>query len=362
MSRHRLIVAGGGTGGHVLAGIAIAEAWKERFGGDARVLFVGARGGLEEKLVPRSGHPLLLLTLGSLKGVSWAKRARTLLLLPWAFVRSAFLLVSFRPSAVIGVGGYASGPPVLMARLLGWGWGMRVAILEQNAVPGFTNRLLSRLAHRVFTALPGIEGRFPRGKVIVTGNPIRSEFKPLEPASRDPFTIFVFGGSQGAMGINTLVLDALAELKDLIGPQGRLKILHQTGERDYDRVFQGHAQAGSGARVERFVYDMGTAYREASLLICRAGASTLSEIAAVGRASILVPFPFASDDHQAVNARILVDAGAALMLDQRSSRGADLARIVRELVAAPERIESIEGRVRSFYRPEAARDIVKNLC
>ncbi len=201
MARNRLIIAGGGTGGHVLAGIAIADEWIATTGGDREdVLFVGASGGIEEKLVPRAGYRLELLSVGALNRVSVARKIKTLFQLPVSLFKSAWIVVSFRPKAVLGVGGYASGPLVLMARLKGFWWGVRTAILEQNTVPGLTNRILGRVTHRVFCAFPGTEKGFPKGKPIVTGNPVRSSMKTFPSASRDPFTIFVFGGSQGAAG------------------------------------------------------------------------------------------------------------------------------------------------------------------
>jgi UDP-N-acetylglucosamine--N-acetylmuramyl-(pentapeptide) pyrophosphoryl-undecaprenol N-acetylglucosamine transferase len=358
MSAPALIVAGGGTGGHVLAGVAIADAWRAQYGAQARVVFVGAEGGLEEKLVPRAGYPLHRLKLGALKGVGVAKRVRTLARIPLALASSVVILVRVRPSAVVGVGGYASGPLVLMARFVGWFWGARTAILEQNAVPGLTNRILGRLCHRVFSAFPGVEAGFPGQSVTVTGNPVRAEIRPQPPAARDPFTIFIFGGSQGALGINTLVLDALPHLRDLLP---RLRFIHQTGERDFERVRAGHVAAASLAEVEKFVYDMPAAYGRASLLICRAGSGTLSEIAAVRRAAVLVPFPHAADNHQERNARIFVDAGAALLLSQGSARGEDLARIIRSLIEDPAHLVRMESAVAAFHRPDAARDLVRQL-
>ena len=355
--KQSLIVAGGGTGGHVLAGVAIADAWKQTTPG-SKITFVGARGGIEERLVPRAGYPLRLLSLGALKGVSVAKRIKTVIKLPLSLFNSALILFRERPSAVVGVGGYASGPLVLMARLVGWMWGVRVAILEQNAVPGFTNRVLGRFAHFVLSAFPGVENRFPRGKVRVSGNPVREAMKPMPSAPRDPFTIFIFGGSQGALGINSLVLDAIPFLEDL---KPRLRFIHQTGEKDLDRVVEGHRKLGTQARVEKFIYDMPECYGASSLLVCRAGSSTLAEIAAVGRASVLVPFPYAADDHQQKNAELFVNAGAARLLVQFKSKGEDLARVIRELVADSSKVESMERSVRAFYRPQAALDVVKAL-
>lgn len=350
----KLIVAGGGTGGHVLAGVAIADAWSKPSGRPC--VFVGARGGIEEKLVPRAGYPLSLLSLGSLKGVSWSRRLKTFVQLPVALAKSALVLVSERPAAVIGVGGYASGPLVLMARCLGWLWGVRVAILEQNAVPGFTNRVLGRFAHRIFSAFPGMETQFPAGKVQVTGNPVRSAICPSPSARREPFVVFVFGGSQGAKGINTLVLDALPLLADL---RGKLRFIHQTGEADHERVLGGHRNAGSDARVEKFIFDMRSAYVDASLIVCRAGSSTLAEIAAAGRASVLIPFPHASDNHQERNARVFADAGAARLVVQAGATGKDLAGIIREMFDDPSRLDAMEYAVSAFYRPNAAKDIVQ---
>lgn len=349
-----LVVAGGGTGGHVLAGIAIADAWRDKYP-RSRVLFVGAKGGIEERLVPRAQYPLETLNLGSLKRVSLQKRTKTLLQLPIAFVRSLSIVVRERPAAVIGVGGYASGPFVLIARLLSRKFNTRVAILEQNAVPGLTNKILSYFANFVLCAFSGIERQFYGKKVYITGNPIRAEIRPMDPAPRNPFTIFIFGGSQGSQGINTLVLDALSELSDL---KPKLRFIHQTGELDYARVLEGHKRSGSQARVEKFIYDMPSAYREASLIICRSGSSTLAEIAAVQRASILIPFPYAADDHQEKNAQLFVDAGAADKLRQFQSTGSDLARIIRSLVAESRTLERMERQVAQFYRPRAARDAV----
>jgi UDP-N-acetylglucosamine--N-acetylmuramyl-(pentapeptide) pyrophosphoryl-undecaprenol N-acetylglucosamine transferase len=358
----KLLVAGGGTGGHVLAGVAIADTWKEKFGTPA--LFVGASGGIEEKLVPRAGYPLQLLKLGSLNRVSLKKRIRTMVLLPLALARAFKILLRERPDAVLGVGGYASGPIVLAARVLDT-FGLlhaRTAILEQNSVPGMTNRLLGRFVDTVFCAFPGTENKFPghlaAGAIHLTGNPVRSAMQLFPSASRTPFTIFIFGGSQGAAGINTLVIDALPLLKDL---QPKLRFIHQTGESDFERVRLAYEKAGIPARVEKFIHDMAVCYRAASLLICRAGSSTLSEVAAVGRAAILVPFPFASDNHQEMNARTFSEEEAAFLMLQGQSTGNDLAAKIRECIENPEMIDEMERLAADFHQPSAANDIVEKL-
>ncbi len=360
-----LIVAGGGTGGHVLAGVAVADSWKAKYGDQANIVFVGARGGIEERLVPRAGYKLELLDLGSLNRVSLTRKLKTFFQLPLCFIKSAKIVMGARPDAVLGVGGYASGPLVLTARMLGMlGFTRaRTAILEQNSIPGMTNKILGRFVHEVFSAFPGTEAHFAGQRTRVTGNPIRAAIESMSSQNQGApvsgrFTVFIFGGSQGAMGINTLVLQALSFLKARIG---EIQLIHQTGERDYERVRDGYAQAGVQARVEKFIYEMPETYAASSLIICRAGSSTLSEIAAVGRASILIPFPQASDNHQEHNARVFSDAGAALLLIQDESKGEDLARAIFDLLDHPEKRRAMEVRVRDFHQAKAADRIAKDL-
>lgn len=359
-ARPSLMIAGGGTGGHVFAGISVADAWRAKFGSESPIFFVGAQGRIEEKLVPRAGYPLMVLKLGSLKRVSLARRLKTFYQLPFSLIQSTRYILRHQPQAVLGVGGYASGPLVLMARLLRV-FGLtssRTAILEQNSVPGFTNRVLGRFVDSVFCSFPGTEEQFSHGRVKVTGNPVRGVMSRLAPASRDPFTIFIFGGSLGAQGINTMVLESLQHLTEV---RGRLRWIHQTGDSDYERVREGYHKAGIEARVEKFIHEMPQAYAESSLLICRSGASTLAEIAAVGRAAVLVPLPTASDNHQEKNARVFSEAGAAVLLLQGGGAGERLAHLVRELIAETGRIDRMESAVIAFYRPDAAREIVETL-
>ncbi|MEK6706859.1 MAG: undecaprenyldiphospho-muramoylpentapeptide beta-N-acetylglucosaminyltransferase [Bdellovibrionota bacterium] len=365
-SKCSLMIAGGGTGGHVLAGVAIADAWKTKFGRSARIMFVGAQGGIEKTLVPRAGYKLSLLKLGALKGVGIRRQIKTIVWLPLAFVRSIWIILRFRPAAVVGVGGYASGPLVLAACFFKFSFILKckTAILEQNSVPGFTNRLLGKVVQHIFCAFPGSADGFSGGRATITGNPVRSSITRMPPASRDPFTILVFGGSQGSVPINTMVINSFPFLKDILG---NIKFIHQTGEKDYDRVLAAHLDAGTNARVEKFIYDMPAAYQGASLVICRAGSSTLAEIAAVGRATILIPFPEASDEHQRKNAEVFAEAGAAKLLPQSietatpASGGNALAALVRELKQDVSQIEKMEHAVIRFYRPEAAVGIVNTM-
>lgn len=351
----RLLVAGGGTGGHVFAGVAIADAWRARHGAAAEVLYVGAAGAIEERLVPRAGLPLRTLRLGGLSRVGIVRQLRTLGLLPVALFRAWRLARNFRPEAAIGVGGYVSGPALLGARLAGVG---RLAILEQNAAVGLTNRWLARFCDLVFCAFKVPVADLPAGRAArVVGNPIRATIRPapLPADSEAPFAVFVFGGSLGATGINSLVLGALERIADL---RGQVRFIHQTGQADLERVRLGHANAGfADSEVSAFIDDMPAAYARASLVVCRSGASTLAELAAVGRPAVFVPYPFHADRQQEKNARIFVDAGAGFLLDQTRARPEDLERILRDLLADRGRLRAMAERATPFYRPDSAREI-----
>ena len=351
----KLLIAGGGTGGHVLAGIAIADEWCREFS-DSKILFVGSEQGLESRLVPKYGYDLVTLKIGALNRVSLKTRLLTTLKLPFSFLKAAWVLIRFRPNAVIGVGGYASGPVVMIARILAPIFGIHTAILEQNSVAGFTNRMLGRWVHRVFCAFEAGASIFSPEKVMITGNPIRSSLKRLPPSSSDPFTLFIFGGSQGAGGINTMILDALPFLK-----KEKVEFIHQTGVNDFERVSSAYQREGITARVEKFIDDMGACYEKASLVICRAGASTLSELASVERAAIFIPLPTAADNHQEKNARIFEEAGGAFVIPQGSVTGAQFAEKILALKNDPKRIHSLELKVRPFYRSDSAEMIVKDL-
>ncbi len=357
-----LVIAGGGTGGHVLAGIAVADAWMKASGpqvdGRPWVEFVGARGGMEERLVPKAGYALHVLRLGSLNQVSAGRKLKTLMQLPFALGLSVRILLRSKPSFILGVGGYSSGPIILMAKVLRAlnFLDCRIAILEQNSVPGFTNRLLSRWVDMIFTAFPGTEMRFPKKQVVLTGNPVRSAMKPLLSAEHKPFTVFVFGGSQGAMGMNTLVINSLPFLSGLAA---EVKWIHQTGERDFDRVKQAYEKNSISARVEKFIDRMAETYAEASLLVCRAGSSTLSEVATVGRAALFVPLPTAADHHQELNARVFSDAGAGFLVPQNSTTGEQFANKIKDLIHHPEELRRVEQAVQKFAMPGAAEKLVR---
>jgi UDP-N-acetylglucosamine--N-acetylmuramyl-(pentapeptide) pyrophosphoryl-undecaprenol N-acetylglucosamine transferase len=328
----RLLIAGGGTGGHLFPGIAVAEEVVRRGG---QVLFVGTSRGLEARAVPAAGYALELLEVSGLKRVGLMAVLRGLFRLPKAFFRSLSILRRFRPDVVLGVGGYASGPVVLAAAL----WRYPTAIQEQNSVPGITNRILSRLVRVVMIAFDEARRFFPAGKTETIGNPVRSKLVATLTAGADSADtsasprILVVGGSQGARAVNDLVLTAV----EVLAKNGSLPVLvHQTGPSDEDRCGERYGVLSVSDRVEvrPFIDDMATEYHRASLVVARAGALTLAELAIAGRPTILIPLPTAADDHQSKNAARFAQAGAAIVLNQRTSTGAELAQLLSDLLAA----------------------------
>jgi UDP-N-acetylglucosamine--N-acetylmuramyl-(pentapeptide) pyrophosphoryl-undecaprenol N-acetylglucosamine transferase len=354
------MIAGGGTGGHLFPGIALAEEVVARHPQND-VVFVGTQRGLEARVVPQQGFVFEAIASRGLKRVGVLQLLLGLLTLPWSFVSSLVLLWRYNPDVVVGVGGYSSGPVVLAA------WLLRIptAVQEQNALAGLTNRILGRLVDAVFVSFDAARAFFPDQRAHLLGNPIRRRLLENFLRPRDPhelFTVLVFGGSLGAHGLNRRVLDALPHLAEL---KGSLRIIHQTGKNDIEEVRRGYEGSGFEAEVREFIDDMSQAYSGADLVICRAGATTLAELTVCKKASILVPFPFATDDHQTVNARALVDAGAACMLREQDLTGELLARLVRELKADPGRLAEMEKAAGLLGRPEAAgeiADVLGQLC
>jgi UDP-N-acetylglucosamine--N-acetylmuramyl-(pentapeptide) pyrophosphoryl-undecaprenol N-acetylglucosamine transferase len=339
------LIAAGGTGGHLFPGLAVADVLRAR-DPEVRVVFVGTPRGLEGRLVPAAGYPLELLPILPLNAVGFGRMLRGLAALPRAFVRALRLLRRLRPEAVLGVGGYAGGPIVLLASLLR----VRTVILEPNARPGFTNRALLPFVDRAACAYDETLSLLGR-KGIVTGNPVREAFARV--ARREhhaPLGLLAFGGSQGSRRLNRALVDALPHLP---GPD-RLRIVHQTGEAERAEVAGAYAAVGREAEVIAFLGDMPKRFGEASLVLSRSGASTCAELAAAGRASILVPFARAADDHQRQNARALASAGAARMIEEKDLSGKALAQALRELVEAPERLSAMEEAARALGRPGAA--------
>jgi len=353
----RVVIAGGGTGGHLYPGIAVARELQSRRP-DALVSFAGTAHGIEARVIPREGFPLDVIRSSGVKGKSMAGRLRGALLLPLSLLDSWRVLSARRPSLVVGVGGYSSGPVVMVAALRG----MPTMLLEQNAVPGLTNRLLARVVKAAAVTFESTQAFFG-AKAFVSGNPVRPEFfhaaGPNQESARDDTTsvtrVLVFGGSQGAHAINVAMVEAAPQLAAGRPP---VRLTHQTGERDVEMVRTAYRQAGIQGEVESFLYDMGRRLADADLIVCRAGATTLAEITAAGKAAILIPLPTATDDHQRKNAESLVEAGAAELLLQREASGEALASRVQALAADPARRERIANAARALAKPDAAKVIV----
>jgi UDP-N-acetylglucosamine--N-acetylmuramyl-(pentapeptide) pyrophosphoryl-undecaprenol N-acetylglucosamine transferase len=349
----RVVIAGGGTGGHLYPGIAVARELLARVP-DAVVSFAGTAKGIEARVVPREGFALDVIRSGGLKGKALIARVRGLGLLPLGGADAWALLSRRRPDLVIGVGGYSSGPVVALAALRG----IPTLLLEQNAVPGLTNRALAPLVRAAAVTFDAALPYF-KGKGFVSGNPVRSTFAHADLGPHDerdaPVGVLIFGGSQGAHAINVAAVEAAPELARA---GTRLAVTHQTGERDLEMVREGYLGAGLDARVEPFLYEMDREMRAAQVIVCRAGATTLAEITAAGRAAVLVPLPTATDDHQRKNAEVLARAGAAEVIDQRELSGSRFAAAVLALARDPDRRERMAAEARRLARPDAARVIV----
>jgi UDP-N-acetylglucosamine--N-acetylmuramyl-(pentapeptide) pyrophosphoryl-undecaprenol N-acetylglucosamine transferase len=353
----RVVIAGGGTGGHLYPGIAVARELQAR-DPDAQISFAGTARGIESRVLPREGFPLDLIRVGGVKGKSIVDRVRGALLMPLGLFDGWRIVVARRPDLVIGLGGYSSGPVVLVAALRG----VPAMLLEQNAVPGLTNRLLARFVTAAAVTFDSTQAFFG-SKAFVSGNPVRPEFLsttgPQQESELDDQTsvtrVLVFGGSQGAHAINMAMVEAAAELA--AGPPP-FRLTHQTGERDLEMVRDAYRRAGLEADVQPFLYDMGRRIADADLIVCRSGATTLAEITASGKAAILVPLPTATDDHQRKNAEALASAGAASLLPQTELNGPALARRILELAADAGARARIARAARALAKPDAARVIV----
>ncbi|MGI8468399.1 MAG: undecaprenyldiphospho-muramoylpentapeptide beta-N-acetylglucosaminyltransferase [Pyrinomonadaceae bacterium] len=351
----RVLIAAGGTGGHIYPGIAIAKEIM-RHDVESVVRFVGTIRGLETKLVPQNGFELSTIDSAGLKNVGLAGKLKGLFVLPKSFLEARSLIKSFQPDVVVGAGGYVSGAVLLMASLLR----VPTLVMDSNALPGFTNR---RLAPFVTKAALTFEEALPffGKKGIVTGNPVRKEFFEIESKARsEKINLLIFGGSQGARAINNAMTDALEKL-----PKDKLQITHQTGEFDFEKVSEIYKREGWTADVRAYISDMVAEFAKADFVICRAGATTCAELSAAGKASIMIPLPTAADDHQRKNAKALQSAGAARMILQRDLDGETLANEILDLINAPEKISVMERAAKKLAREDAAQvtvDLIEDLA
>lgn len=345
----RVLIAAGGTGGHIYPGIAVAQEIKRRDSNSA-VQFVGTERGLEKKLVPQAGFELKFIDIAGLKNVSLAARMRGLAMLPTSILAAGNLIKQFRPDVVVGAGGYVSGPVLLSAALMK----RPTMVMESNALPGWTNRMAARFVDRAAVSFEQAVPFF-RGKAVVTGNPVRRQFFEIPPKHRDSerFSLLVFGGSQGARAINNAMIEALPQLKSSPVP---LRIRHQTGVADFERVKTAYEKAGWSDTAEVTVYidNMVQEFGAADLIVCRAGATTTAELIAAGKASLMIPFPYAADDHQRKNAEAMRDSGAARMILERELSASRLANEIVELATRPDAVDAMEIASKQMARGDAA--------
>lgn len=345
----RAILAGGGTGGHVIPALAIAHELRDKF--DAEVIFVGTSRGIETRLVPAAGFPLKLIDVGQLKNVSVVTRLKTLFALPRAVFASSEILREFRPEVVIGVGGYASGPAMLAAALSS----IPTIAFEPNLVPGFANRVVAPMISAAVVQFPETCRHFRR--CVVTGVPVRRAFFEIPPRPPDaPLTLLLFGGSQGAHALNRALIEALPALMERVA---NLQVIHQTGERDYNEAQADYLRLGVPAEVSPFIHDMPGAFARADLVICRSGASTVAEITAAGKPAIFVPFPRAADDHQRRNAEALSTRNAAVLIQESELTPQLLAETAAQMLNFPGRLRAMGAAAHRLSHPDAAAEIAR---
>ena len=352
----RCIIAGGGTGGHLFPGIAIAREVEKRFE-EKEILFVVGHRKMESELLAQHGYRITSIDVEGLKGRGWKKGFSVMVKLPKSIFQSAATLKNFSPSLVLGVGGYSAGPVCLTARFMG----IPTAIHEQNSYPGLTNRLLSRVVDRVFISFEESRDHLHGHSVFLTGNPVRDELfsvdrKKLE--RKKAFTILVVGGSQGATAINK----RFAETLEYLNARGRHpEVIHQTGEADYQRAVDDYRERKLSGELSPFIQDMTAAYNRADLVVSRAGATTIFELAALGKPSILIPYPYATNQHQMINARSLARVGGAEMILQSDLNTETLARVLIKYMDDPSTLKKMSTHTKKMAHPNAAKTIVDHL-
>ncbi len=357
----RLLVAGGGTGGHLFPGVAVAEELR-RLDPESEVLFVGTKRGIESRVLPDLGWQLELIDVSGIKTVGFAGAIRGALRVPGALMQSRQIIRAFKPDLVLGVGGYASGPVVLAAKLMR----VRTAILEQNSIPGMTNRILGKVAKRVFLSFAHTQRFFKSRKSELVGNPIRRQILEAlggesEASSgadkRDSLRLFVFGGSQGAVAVNAMCCAAAEKLRE---QNIVFDIVHQTGKADLEATRERYEKGGVAADCRAFIEDMASEYKAADLIVSRAGATTIAELGIVGLPAILIPYPFAANNHQELNAQEMVDSGAAVLLRQEGNEsGEALAELLSELCHDRAKREKMADAMRALGRADAATKVVQ---
>jgi UDP-N-acetylglucosamine--N-acetylmuramyl-(pentapeptide) pyrophosphoryl-undecaprenol N-acetylglucosamine transferase len=350
-----IVIAGGGTGGHLFPGVAIAQEFLRRDSA-ARILFLGTEKGLESRVLPNLGLALETVPVRGFKGKGTGQKLGSLLALPGAFLRAAACLHRHRADLVLGLGGYISFPGIAAAKALG----IPAAIHEQNSVPGLSNRMLGKIADRVFISYEESRPFFNARKTVFSGMPVRM---PQHGAAPEPengrLCVFICGGSQGAHAINEAMMEALTAFES---SRGSFRFIHQTGAMDAGLVSEGYEKHGLTAAVSPFLDDMYGAYAQAHIVVSRAGASTLAELALCGKPSILIPYPYAAHNHQEHNARAFVAKGAAVMLLAGELTGSSLAQAVLALQADRKKVAGMAACARLLAQPDAAGRVVEECC
>ena len=340
----KVVMAGGGTGGHVIPALAVAEELRRR---GHQPIFIGTRRGYEARLVPPAGFPIEWISVGGFNRVSWAQRLRSLWQLPLSFLRVLTIFLRRRPRAVFSMGGYVAAPVTVTAALLG----VPIVLMEPNAVPGLANRRIGRFVRRALINFRETADYFPSGISEATGVPVREEFFRIEPAHNDRFTLLVTGGSQGSRTLNQAMRASWPLFADV---RDRVRFIHQTGPAAHAELAREFANTGLDGEITAFITDMPRAFAESDLVISRSGASTVSELAAAGRPAVLVPFPYAADDHQLRNAEAFARTGAGIVLQDAQFTGERLFGEVSRLMSDPDRLYAMGAAAREFSKPGAA--------
>ncbi len=353
-----LVIAGGGTGGHLLPGVAVADAFMQHSHAN-RVVFVTTGRPVEKRVLAGRGYETVRIEASGFKGTGASGKVRALARMFSGVFSALRLFRKQRPDAVLGMGAYSAAPVVLAA----WMLGIFRAIHEQNRLPGMTNRLLARFSNRVYVSFEDTDIRGCRESIVFTGNPVRRDIaecgaEARKQAPADFLTVLVLGGSQGAHQINKSVKDALEWLDE----PGKFRFIHQSGEADLEEVREGYADAGVSGRVEAFFDDMAACYREADIAVCRAGATSIAEIAAAGLPAVFIPYPYAADNHQYFNAKPLAEAGAAELIEQSEADGKTLARRLNRYAADRAALGRMKERAAGFSKPDAADVLVSDIC
>lgn len=349
----RIAIAGGGTGGHLFPGIAIAEAFRDK-NPQNRTLFVSTGNPFEKSVLSKTDFEYQWIPAEGIKGRSLIKQLSSISKIPGGILQSIRILKRFRPNLIVGVGSYSAGPVVMAA----WILGIKIVLHEQNIMPGITNRVLAHFAERIYVSFSDSKAGLKAQNVYYTGNPVRKEILKIDPKPvsnmQQPFTILIIGGSQGAHPINMAMIAAIENLKH----KDSFFFIHQTGALDETRVRNAYQRHSIACRVQPFFNNMKKQYREADLIICRAGATTVAEVTAIGKTVIFIPYPFAADNHQVLNAQALAQAEAAEMVLQKDLNGKDFAKKIEHYAENPDILKATASKIKNFGRADAAEAIV----